>query len=82
MSHGRINAPVRTPDPAGPSPRAIECRRISVRKARTSRQAWVVDDENRCRGNDGNRVSAKACKNGIISLEIVLDRDEDPPLTR
>jgi hypothetical protein len=59
MSHGRIRTPVRTPIPAGPSPRAIECRRISVSKAMISRHACTFDRGNRCRKDNGNRVSAK-----------------------
>ena len=59
MSHGRISAPVRTPNPAGPSPRATECKRTTVSKARNSRHTWAFDSGNRCRKDNGNRVSAK-----------------------
>jgi hypothetical protein len=59
MSHGRISAPVRTPNPAGPSPRAIECRRTTASKTRNSRNTRAFDSGNRCRKDNGNRVSAK-----------------------
>jgi hypothetical protein len=83
ISHGRISAPVRTPKPAGPSPRAIECRRTSASKARTSRHMWAFDSGYRRRRDKGHRALAKVtpragsflCNSSSIAARILRSRD-------
>jgi hypothetical protein len=83
-SHGRISTPVRIPNPAGPSPRAIECRRTSASKASTSRPRWAPDRGNHRRGDHDHRLSAKVtarvgsflCKSSSIAPRIRRSRAE------